>query len=444
MSFPKKLKLTPDQLTKVKNSFLINQPIDTKIQQTSSYSSNDTQFIKQEPLDDPKSSISNYDLQKNQNNFYTLERLSIKYFDIETYKNITYELLVKLTLKNYPIILSNEQVKIANYFKSKLPFSACSANEYYHKWSLAKRRAHEWMRAVYIKNKCNQILNSLKLGNANNKFDPVQTWTTRQVLTWLRSHGYTPLELNSYKFDTEKKMRKDENEKIEYVHSYSALNELHNLKKSKIDDLIARFEQNRLNQNNNFSGEKQNDLEIIDVESFECETQKNKAQNIKPRNDSINGDEDGILLESHNQEGVELIREQMDVLGLKTTQVSLDSVIQHNEEEKNVSPLLIKCDLSKEFMNAALKRFVEDLIRQTCADQFETNQKLSQTDIFPTYLNVEMVYSTINKHSRYDFLTNKYMATNSNKENEFLSKKNNTNGGTTMKMNMPEPSLLKK
>jgi hypothetical protein len=65
---------------------------------------------------------------------------------------------------------------------------------------------------------------------------------------------------------------------------------------------------------------------------------------------------------------------------------------------------------------AACKRFAEDLIRQACQDNFNTgtsSSSSSSSQKFPSSLHVKDVYETMVKHNRFDFLTNKYMSTNS-------------------------------
>ena len=94
------------------------------------------------------------------------------------------------------------------------------------------------------------------------------------------------------------------------------------------------------------------------------------------------------------------------------------------------------CSLVEKLMFVLSKRFADDLIRQTCADMyFNKNdnrslalsmsnkiakkpsvnsteiQDLISNQTFPANLNVINIFNTIKRHDKFDFLTNKYMAT---------------------------------
>ena len=108
------------------------------------------------------------------------------------------------------------------------------------------------------------------------------------------------------------------------------------------------------------------------------------------------------------------------------------------------------CHLVEKFLFALCKRFAEDLIRQTCADIYfdrskstaqskpteNSSKKLNKTENsktgganqpvlssdglqyqkFPEVLGVGDIYNTIIKHEKYDFLTNKGMASSEEDE----------------------------
>ena len=82
-------------------------------------------------------------------------------------------------------------------------------------------------------------------------------------------------------------------------------------------------------------------------------------------------------------------------------------------EEKNDWSSVIKCNLVENFIYAACKRFAEDLVRQTCSDNYAKPSNLNLAggvQQFPKFLYVKDIYNTMVAHDRYDFLTNKHMA----------------------------------
>ena len=111
--------------------------------------------------------------------------------------DLNFEAFLRTALKFYPIISSiqnltntnNSEQSKTRYFKP-LPFSAQSIHEFYS-WPYGKRKAMEWMRALHVKRKCEEIIKLIQ--NSSDK-KTVESWSTKSVLLWLRSHGYTPLE----------------------------------------------------------------------------------------------------------------------------------------------------------------------------------------------------------------------------------------------------------
>jgi hypothetical protein len=111
--------------------------------------------------------------------------------------DLNFEAFLRIALKFYPIISSfqsftqnnnNDQSKLRSF--RSLHFCAESIHEYYS-WPYGKRKAMEWMRALHIKRKCEEIIKSVQ-NISDAKF--IEIWSTKSILLWLRSHGYTPLE----------------------------------------------------------------------------------------------------------------------------------------------------------------------------------------------------------------------------------------------------------
>lgn len=147
---------------------------------------------------------------------------------------------------------------------------------------------------------------------------------------------------------------------------------------------------------------------------------------------------------------------------------------------------LFKCNLVERFIFTVCRRFADDLIRQTCADQYFENPELTQTtsglsnnskklsttaatttatasttttpvqnsnsatDLlqyqkFPQHLSVKDVYRTITKHDKYDFLTNKYMGFYDDSQFESNNEINLIrNNRIPLKKNYSDSSLINK
>jgi hypothetical protein len=120
-----------------------------------------------------------------------------------------------MAIKTTPIVLECYNEANARPNKHKLPFAASNIHEYYS-WPLAKRRASEWMRALCIRRKCLNM--SAKLRR------PIEPWTTKQILIWLRASGHSPLEYHQInRLNENYSNRTDE---IEYVDSQSSVTRL--------------------------------------------------------------------------------------------------------------------------------------------------------------------------------------------------------------------------
>ena len=95
--------------------------------------------------------------------------------------NSNIEKCVRCLARQFPLV---SKYRVGNGLKSRRPvYCAASLNEYYS-WPYAKRKANEWLRAVQVKKRLSQMMS----GHVGDM------WTTKMILMWLRSHGYSPLE----------------------------------------------------------------------------------------------------------------------------------------------------------------------------------------------------------------------------------------------------------
>ena len=134
--------------------------------------------------------------------------------------SITFESYLKIALKYYPIVLSREYSSMdLQRLKFKYPFCASSMHEFYS-WPYAKRKSSEWMRALSIKRKCAHLIKSAKYFDGSQ----VDLWSTKSIVIWLRSHGYTPLEYKHMVVSTGTKV--DDSSEFDYVDSLTPLSRL--------------------------------------------------------------------------------------------------------------------------------------------------------------------------------------------------------------------------
>lgn len=316
----------------------------------------------------------------------------IKCLNLER-KSLKYENLVNESLRHYPIIGDNYKKR------RKLPFSAKSIHEFYS-WPYAKRRANEWIRAVYIKKKCSYLIDKYNLTN-------LSPWTTKSIVLWLRSHGYTPLEYQQMQvMSLERKIiNYDENQVLDEFHYVDSLQPVNCIKK---DNIWKMYSQN------------ENDSIFIDIVNIDSNESKKK----RPM-DQTKFDHKVIFNQKNHLEPcaeTKYVQKLLEQLNLKTCLVNICG-LNEQVDESNV----FTCDLVERFLYRIAKRFAEDLIRQACSDVFfdssrsdrliESAKRNGQSvdfahgyQKFPDYLNVVDIFKTINKHEKYDFLTNKYMA----------------------------------
>ncbi|CAF0710070.1 unnamed protein product [Brachionus calyciflorus] len=423
LSATKKLKLSIDQLTKIKST---QNKIETEQQPLAKQTDKTIQI--------QEISIKNQsnDQIKTTENFYSTVLLIEKIKSLNsTNKTIDFEALIFQGLKQYPIIL-NDDSKKSKKLRRKLPFCAHSIHEFYS-WPYAKRRANEWMRALYIKKKCALLIEKYQL-NEN-----LNLWSTKSIVLWLRSHGYTPLEyqhMQIMSFDN-KIMTSNENDIINeftYIDSSLPIDNLKNSDYLKINDKeIEEDEDNVL-------------IDVVNIEPKDVKKLKDKnSRNNLEIKDANFCDLNHLEMCS----GSKYVKQQLDMLGIKANTISLVPSFETPDDTN-----LYTCDIVERFIFQLGKRFAEDLIRQVCSDKYfvsnqtglnlgnssgqndnlnNSNKRITSNQIdnsnlssqkFPDYLNVIDVFNTINKHDKYDFLTNKYMARSVKSDNT----DNNING----------------
>lgn len=322
----------------------------------------------------------------------------IKCLNLEA-KNLKYENLISESLRHYPII--------GDYHKKrrKLSFSAQSIHEFYS-WPYAKRRANEWIRAVFIKKKCSYLIEKYDLKS-------ICPWSTKSIVLWLRSHGYTPLEYQHMQImSLERKiMNYDENQVLDEFNYVDSLKPVNFIKK---DSLWKKDSQN------------EKDSLFIDIVNID----PNESEKKRPMDQTKFEHKLVFSPKNHLEPCAETkyVQKLLQQLNLKTCLVNISG---SNEpvDESNV----FTCDLVERFLYRLAKRFAEDLIRQACSDVYfdssrsdrliesaNRNGRSIESDQgcqkFPDYLNVVDIFNTINKHEKYDFLTNKYMARSDNRE----------------------------
>lgn len=190
---------------------------------------------------------------------------------------------MKRIIRKYPLVANfNSHISKRS---SLLPFCARNLNDFY-KWPYAKRRANEWMRALYVKRKC------IELGKIE------KAWSTKSIVIWLRSHGYTPLENKHI-------LRQNQiGSQSGYVDSLSTLNKLIDLRELNFSDADCRPDLNDADENF-----------IIDI----VNNDEKKVSNIQ--NESINTDaECAAELNDNNENSVDMcegskhVKEQLDLV----------------------------------------------------------------------------------------------------------------------------------
>lgn len=409
----------------------------------------------------------------------------------------SFEVFLRRNLRYYPIIITNNSNNNNNnnnqqesLIKSQ-SYAAKSIHEFYS-WPYAKRKAIEWIRALYLKRDC--IASMCKCLNVSNEnYIRSQLWSTKNVVLWLRSHGYTPLEYKHMKLVNSQTISLNE-AKLNYVYSLTSISDILPENSYDSESLNYKSKANRMMECDN---EEENELICVDVDSSE-DTQPTTAEMSKRRKkkESVSLIDE---LNEINENQIEMseedlhVREQLDTLGIKTNLVSLVP----SEEKPNESNLYA-CNLVEKFLAALCKRFADDLIRQSCSDVYLTqeqqeactkkqaNDRKSATSLltrqasseqltmscsssnaldlnanpcqkFPMELNVRDIYNTIVKHEKFDFLTNKYMArpakqekqddqsdaNDSDSKDSFSTRRLDSNSNLSLKRKSSDISILK-
>ena len=225
-----------------------------------------------------------------------------------------YESYLKIAQKYSPIINKNLN-------KHNLPFCARSLTEYFS-WPFAKRRANEWMRALNIKQRANSmIIKSVSRVECFKKFkkslisilfkkkssNKISLWSTKKVLTWLRSHGYTPLDNMVSKKNQLKIVSKSKSTNNDYISSLTPFDKLFN------NDIETIKTNNEVNYNNN-----NNKNEFIDIIGDNTvlddnlqEIKMNKKIKQKAENLEYNSNYDYLLEMSS---GGKYVKEQLNMV----------------------------------------------------------------------------------------------------------------------------------
>jgi hypothetical protein len=139
--------------------------------------------------------------------------------------DLNFEAFLRTALKFYPIVsslssLAHDQSKTRFFRPSS--FCASSIHEFYS-WPYGKRKAMEWMRALHVKRKCEELIKSVQ-NDSNEK--SIEIWSTKSVLLWLRSHGFTPLEYQHMASENDSEKNEKSSLTMSYVNSLTPFNKI--------------------------------------------------------------------------------------------------------------------------------------------------------------------------------------------------------------------------
>jgi transcription initiation factor IIF auxiliary subunit len=327
----KKIKLTSDQLTKIKrveqqSQIDFNHHQESKTAFNHSNQSEPMNLMKNENEDHllMREAIANEQqiefqeaplvnmFDEQQKYIYTVERL-IEQLKISNQndelqnKLFNFEYFLRIAHKYCPIVChkpTDERHKAIKSAKVNYLFCANSIHEFYT-WPYAKRKANEWLRALYIKRKYQQLI-SFHKSNVN-----IELWSTKAIVLWLRSHGFTPLEYKHMFANQHQYNQYSSQEHLElnrYVNSFSSVNELIKLDKHE-QNLSEGLRQKKSNH-------EEDDDENIDIVN-------NYEEKAKPKNYLIKKME--YLAEEQHTETCEVDSIEM-CLGSKFVREQLDLV----------------------------------------------------------------------------------------------------------------------
>lgn len=201
INITKRIKLSTDQLTKIKTSSSSSLPLTTTTTASITIKPeiNSVQKVEETPKEPEKpETITDPFL-------YSLERFQNL---IDKPIRTSFEIKLKRMLPNCPLIDRS----------NKRDINCASSIREYFSWPYGKRKAREWMRAVKLREMCSS-------GTLNGG-----VWTTKRIVLWLRAHGYTPLEYKNMIAASNEERHDDD---LSYVNSYSSISRLFDYKKCR-------------------------------------------------------------------------------------------------------------------------------------------------------------------------------------------------------------------
>ena len=219
--------------------------------------------------------------------------------------DLNFEAFLRTALKFYPIIssfssLAHDQSKTRFFISSS--FCASSINEFYS-WPYGKRKAMEWMRALHVKRKCEELIKSVQ-NDSNEK--SIEIWSTKSILLWLRSHGFTPLEYQH--MASEKDSDKNEKSSLatSYVNSLTPFNKI-----LRDEDYLKMFDKKSENREQT----DKDDSLIIDVVNESDQVENSALKSFKISNQYF----EYLLNENTSNciemcEGSQYVKEQLDLV----------------------------------------------------------------------------------------------------------------------------------
>lgn len=239
---------------------------------------------------------------------YSVDNLISKFnIEIDSFKNKksnnNFEDWINKSIKYFPLVLnfnfdeSNKHVKQQKY---QLGFCAKTLHEYYL-WPYAKRKANEWLRALHIKR---FILEKLDKDSQ----PMVNIMSTKNIVLYLRSHGYTPLE--------HQHIARTENSTYHYVSSLTPIDKL--LKKSKISiDILDEKNVPVIETAVVAAAEEEDEQILIDIinddKNGRANKYKSKQSELMIQNNELNYNNDNMI---EMCQGSKYVKEQLEIVGV--------------------------------------------------------------------------------------------------------------------------------
>jgi hypothetical protein len=238
---------------------------------------------------------------------YSVDSLISKFnIEIDSFKNKksnnNFEDWINKSIKYFPLVLnfnfdeSNKHVKQQKY---QLGFCAKTLHEYYL-WPYAKRKANEWLRALHIKR---FILEKLDKDSQ----PMVNIMSTKNIVLYLRSHGYTPLE--------HQHIARTENSTYHYVSSLTPIDKL--LKKSKISIDILNEKNVPVIETAVVAAEEEDEQILIDIinddKNGRANKYKSKQSELMIQNNELNYNNDNMI---EMCQGSKYVKEQLEIVSV--------------------------------------------------------------------------------------------------------------------------------